>query len=336
MISVQGQPESAVESNAHRLVNVCGQLRSNERALIIADATTQGVGDLLLRYAQAVTPNACLMTVASRSMHGMEPPDDIARAMRDADVIFGVTKSSMAHTTARVNATDGGARYLSLADYSLEQLARPSLTVDFFHWGKVAKRLKDLFDAAASIRVKTKRGTDVTVYCGGRKANFCPGFCANPGSMSSPPDIETNISPLETESEGVIIADGSIPCEAIGLLVEPITLVVAHGSIASIDQRKRQGRILSALFDAYPPNARVLAEFGVGLNPKAELRGFMLEDEGCLGTIHFGFGSNATVGGINAVPFHLDVVVCAPTVWVDTECIMNGGKLVEGFGGNTA
>ena len=50
---------------------------------------------------------------------------------------------------------------------------------------------------------------------------------------------------------------------------------------------------LRALFAAPGPKSHVLGEFGIGLNPLAELTGVMLEDEGCLGTIHFGFGSNS-------------------------------------------
>lgn len=325
------EEQITIESNAHRLVNVCGQLRSDERALVVADNTTKEVGKLLHRYASEVTPKAKFILISSRGMHGVEPPEYVAQAMGESDVIFGVTKSSMAHTKARVNATNKGARYLSLADYSFTQLARPALTVDFFHWGKVAKILKNLFDSAKRIRATTENGTDIQVACEGRVANFCPGFCASPGSLGSPPDIETNISPTETESNGVIVADGSIPCGTIGLVKEPFTIIVKKGRIVSIDQTKFQGRAMEELLKAYPPNARVLAEFGVGLNPKAELCGLMLEDEGCLGTIHLGFGSNITVGGLNDVNFHLDVVIRQPSVWVDSNLIINDGVIHPKF-----
>jgi len=73
---------------------------------------------------------------------------------------------------------------------------------------------------------------------------------------------------------------------------------------------------------------KVLAEFGIGLNPEARLCGSMLEDEGCLGTIHFGFGSNSTIGGKNKVNFHLDLVVKEPTIIVDDQKIMENGNLL--------
>ena len=49
----------------------------------------------------------------------------------------------------------------------------------------------------------------------------------------------------------------------------------------------------------------------------------MLEDEGCAGTIHLGFGSNATIGGRNEVAFHLDFVVRRPSVWIDARAAVD-------------
>jgi len=51
----------------------------------------------------------------------------------------------------------------------------------------------------------------------------------------------------------------------------------------------------------------------------------MLPDEGCLGTVHIGIGSNATIGGENNVPFHLDHVLKEPNITIDDEIIMYDG-----------
>jgi len=64
-----------------------------------------------------------------------------------------------------------------------------------------------------------------------------------------------------------------------------------------------------------------VAELGIGLNPLAELSGAMLEDEGCLGTAHLGMGSNATIGGENEVPFHLDHVIRDACIEIDGKPI---------------
>ena len=85
---------------------------------------------------------------------------------------------------------------------------------------------------------------------------------------------------------------------------------------------------LRALFALHGDSkSRVLAECGVGLNPAAKLTGIMLTDEGSLGTIHFGFGSNSTVGGTNEIAFHVDFVCRAATMFIDGALLIRKGQI---------
>ena len=68
----------------------------------------------------------------------------------------------------------------------------------------------------------------------GRVGNCCPGFVCKPGDLGSPPDIESNISPIEFKSNGKIVVDGSIPHPSIGLLRENVMLKIENGCIKSI------------------------------------------------------------------------------------------------------
>lgn len=316
-----------VERGAMILARFCGQVRPGDRALIIVDDTTEEVGKQIFKAAKELTRHVMLIKTKTEGMHGAEPLPDVAAAMLDADIIFGATKSSMAHTEARKNASGNGARYLSLPDYSLAQLASKALTVDFIAWTRKARRVKELLDKAERIEITTRKGTDLRLECAGRTANFCPGFCGRPGTLGSPPDIETNIPPLEEKSEGEIIVDGSIPCSEIGVIREDIPIKIKNGMIAEISETSVHAQALKGIFEMQGKNARVLAEFGVGLNPAAQLCGRMLEDEGCLGTVHFGFGSNSTIGGLNKINFHLDFVIRNPTVRVDGFVMIEEGKL---------
>lgn len=320
--------KNQIEKNAKILVNVCGQVRPGERVLIIADKFLKPVGQILKKQAEIVTDKVKMMIAPKQKIHGMEPPPWIAKEMLKSDVIFGVSKSSMVHTRARLDATRNGARYLSLADYSFKQLAKPSLTINFFQWARVAKRIKEILDFGKEIRVINCSGTDIKLKIQERKANFCPAFCAKPGMIGSPPDIETNIAPLENKSEGIIAVDGSIPCREIGLIKKELLVKIRKSRITGLNGNSFQINKLKNIFSGQSRRAAVLAEFGMGLNPKARLCGMMLEDEGCLGTAHFGFGSNWTIGGKNRINFHLDFVIRKPTVWVDGQLLMRTGKLV--------
>jgi leucyl aminopeptidase (aminopeptidase T) len=135
-----------------------------------------------------------------------------------------------------------------------------------------------------------------------------------------------NIAPVEGSAEGVAWIDGSVPCPGIGLLAEPIGLAIRDGRIVEFTGPGGVVTQLESIFRQAPsPQARLLAEFGIGLNPHARLSGRMLEDEGCAGTVHLGFGSNATIGGRSRVAFHLDFVIRSPSVWIDEALVLQGG-----------
>lgn len=316
-------------AGARHIVRHCGDLQSGETVVVVSDASTRAVGELLAEEAIAAGGSVTLLEVSAFGMHGQEPESYVAKAMSAAKLIFGVTSKSMAHTGARRAACNAGARYLSLPEFSLGLLADPAVTINYHEAGALAQRVADVFTVGSYARVTTALGTDITLSLEGRTGNCCPGYVAKPGELGSPPDIEANISPLESFSHGRVVVDGSIPFPGLGLLSEPIYLDVLGGRIVNITGDMQIVNRLVALFDSVDPlKSRVLAECGVGLNPLAKLSGIMLTDEGAMGTMHFGFGSNATVGGVNEVPFHLDFVFKAPTLEVDGIPILTDGVCV--------
>lgn len=315
-------------SGADCLLRVCGNIQSNERVLIVCDPSTRQVAQVVEQRARFITQAVSVCEIPELRMHGEEPPAQVGKAMLEADICLGLTAKSICHTQARLKAAAKGCRYLSLPDYSLDVLRSPSLHADYAKQAEAAKKIADRFTAGDRIHVTSRSGTDIRLSIRGRKGNCCPGYVRNAGDLGSPPDIESNVSPLETESEGIVIVDGSIPYPGLGVLKSPVTLRVKAGLIYKMEGEPVVLRKLDALFQMpKSKKAYVLAECGVGLNDLATLSGVMLTDEGALGTMHFGFGSNATVGGVNAVPFHLDFVFCNPTLQVNEKPILKDGEL---------
>lgn len=320
---------TAVEAADH-LVRSCGSLRAGERVAVIADERTLEIARLVAERCAPLAAQVELRRVPLAAMHGTEPPPDAAAAMKRADLIFGLTHFSMAHTAARRDACAGGARYLSLPEYSLALLESPAVGVDYKSRAPLVRAVADAFTAGDFVHVTSPRGTDIRLDLRGRTGNFCPGFVEGPGELGSPPDIEANVSPVETYSEGTVVVDGSIPCAEIGLLREPVELDVRGGRIVAF--RSRDAAVVATLERLFErvgsERAYVLAECGVGLNDAAQLTGIMLTDEGAAGTLHFGFGSNATVGGLNDVAFHLDFVFRDGAVAVDGTTIVDRGQVL--------
>ncbi|RLF74917.1 MAG: peptidase M17, partial [Thermoplasmata archaeon] len=92
----------------------------------------------------------------------------------------------------------------------------------------------------------------------------------------------------------------------------------------------REGRLPKETMQEYRRNARHLGELGIGLNPKAEIVGNMLEDEKAFRTCHIAIGSNYD----NDAPalIHLDGLIKEPTLVLFLEggeerTLMDSGEL---------
>jgi 2,5-dihydroxypyridine 5,6-dioxygenase len=315
-------------SGALQLLKTCGCAVPEDRILFIYDSITRDTVAYLEQAAKSLNLKFESLEVPVPAMHGQEPPASALPKMLSSTLILGLTSKSMAHTQARIQAAKAGARYMSLPEYSVSLLADSCLLADFRGIAKKVRKVSDLFSAGEKVRVTTALGTDIQLNIRGREGNYCPGFVEANGELGSPPDIESNVSPVETDSEGVIVVDGSIPYPGLGLLSSPITLEVRGGKIVNITGEGQEETIkkLHELFQmADPEKTKVLAECGIGFNDKASLCGIMLTDEGAAGTGHFGFGSNSTVGGKNSVPFHLDFVYRNPSIFIDGKCIFKDG-----------
>ena len=298
---------AACRHGAERLVDHCAHVRDGERVAVIAEQDTRAVAEYLADVIRQRTEHLRLEVVPPLPIHGAPPPAHVGETFAWADVLFGLTRSSMAHTAERKRATDRGTRYLSLPDYSLEQLAAPSLAFDFASAVPVARQLKQTLDRGRRVRVTTEAGTEVQFasrdgrrmplpasagaglarLAAGRRDAHRPGRGVRRGCRGGGREYPVPRDRLACEP-GPVDNPGRRHCGGRGT------------GGGDTQRRARPGRA---------PEGRFLAEFGVGLNPEAQLTGRMLDDEGCAGTIHFGFGSNATIGGRTSVPFHLDFVV---------------------------
>ena len=313
-------PEALRAGGVHLLTH-CGCASAGESILLLGDDRTEACVRHLEECARLMGLAADVVIVPPLEIHGAEPSLEVAERMKRADVIFGITTMSLAHTQARLAASNAGARYLSLPDYSLDVLGGMALTADFRSLTATADAFARRVSEADVLHLRSTGGTDLECVTRGRSANSAPGWVRRAGDLASPPDAEVNVPPVEGTAYGVIVVDGSIPAPGLGLLSEPITLEIGDGRINRITGANAS--VLQRLFKtAGTERAWMLGEVGWGLNPLAQLRGSMLEDEGCVGTVHFGFGSNIVLGGKNQVAFHVDCIVREVTTRLD-------GKKVE-------
>lgn len=303
--------------------------QDRKKLLILCDKETKPVADLFIDVAVKIGKYPELSLLKLNKVHGEEPPLHIGGKMLQYEAVLCLTKFSLAHTNARMKANEARIPFLSMPEYNLDMLNNKAFFVDYHKIMPMVERYAYFLSSGTSLTVKTGKGTNLQIGISERKGNCCPGFTNGKYLLASPPDIEANVAVVESTTNGTLVVDGSITDPSIGILSDTVNLEFNDGRIVSIKSdnvclRQKLEEIFSRVNSQ---SAYILGEFGIGFNDQAKLCGNMLIDEGARGCVHFGIGSNWTIGGTNRVNFHLDCLVKHANVEVDGRQIIKEGVL---------
>ena len=312
---------------ARKLVQHNGRVKPDEKVLIVTDPSLQPIAELVATEAESMGAETVLVVMPERESDGQEPPEMVSAAMNKADVIFSPVKKSITHTKAFKDALAKGARGILMTAYTDQVLSCPALLkTDFASHEEICHRLGDAFTQGNQVHLTSEKGTDLRFSIEGRKANVLTGI-PKAGQLAPVPTIEVNVVPVHGSAQGILVADASVPYLDIGVLEEPVTCTIEDGYIVRIEGGKQARMLEEQLIRLNNRNCFNIAELGVGLNPNANLTGFMLEDEGVLGTIHMGIGTSITLGGEISAPSHYDLLMWAPLLTIDGTVIQNNKQL---------
>jgi len=295
-----------------------------ERVLVITDEPLRSIGYALREAAAGLAADVVLVEITPRRSNGEEPPAEVAALMGAFDVVLCPTSTSLTHTDARRAASARGARIATLPGVTEPIMAR-CMAADYEAIAARTRTLAGLMEATNVVRVTAPGGTDVRLPIKGRTAHASTGLFREKGQSGNLPTGEAFLAPLEGQSEGVVVVDGSMA--GVGLVSTPITITVAGGYATAIEGGEEAAR-LRALLEPHGRDAYTVAEFGIGTNDRAVITGVILEDEKVMGTIHIAFGDNKSMGGSVRVASHLDGLVTRPSVWFDDRPIMKDGRLL--------
>jgi leucyl aminopeptidase (aminopeptidase T) len=302
----------------------CMAAQAGERILVVTDEPLRPIAHALQRAATELGHEVLLVEMRPRRSNGEEPPGEIAELMTKMDVVLCPTSKSLTHTDARRAASAAGARIATLPGVTEDIMIR-CMNADY---ARIAERTHVLCGRMAStrvIRVTAPAGTEITLPIEGRRPYASSGLFHEKGASGNLPTGEAFLAPLEGQSNGLVVVDGSMA--GLGLLSEPLRIVVRDGYAEEISGGPEAARLV-ALFEPHGRDARTVAEFGIGTNDRARLSGVILEDEKVMGTIHIAFGDNKSMGGSVRVASHLDGLVTQPSVWFDDQQIMDAGRFV--------
>lgn len=308
------------------LLTVCSNCQPDEEILIVTDDTRLEIGMAMWDAAERF-PKRSLILMNHREMHGEEPTETVAAAMKAADVIFRCTTLSLSHSVARANACAAGARDLNCNDYDFAMLESGGLLTDFPANRKYVDQIAKGFTGGDRVEITSKLGTNYTASIKGHKVFPQYGMSLAAGQTSSPPDIECATGAMPYTANGVVYVDGSITHPRIGLITDdqPIRVEIKDSFVTSITGGPQADVLRQVLEEIGDRRIYQIGEIGVGLNPDAKLCGRMLEDEGCMGTVHVALGNNESGNDIN---LHIDMMFRNPTIKVDGKVILNEGVVV--------
>jgi len=302
----------------------CMGLQPGETLLVVTDENKREIGVAMHEAGKALCRESILLEMKSREINGEEPPSAVAEMMKLVDVVVCPTTKSVTHTDARRNAAKAGVRVGTMPNINVDTMVR-CLNADYDKIIGLTHYIAKKLEGVSVIRVVTERGTDITMPVKERMIIPSTGVLREKGQSGNLPSGEVFLAPWEDQTNGVVVVDGSMA--SIGMLEEPMVITVKDGYAVEI-QGGHQAKLFEEMLDKAGPDARAVAEFGIGTNYKAKLTGMILEDEKVFGTIHIAFGNNITMGGRIAVNLHVDGLVKEPDVWFDDELIMQKGKMV--------
>ncbi len=292
----------------------CLAHKAREKTLIVTDDRLENLATLFYKGAKRLLIKVTLIKMTPRKMHGEEPPEAIAEALKSVDIALLITEKSLSHTKARKSASKYGTRIASLPGITPEVLER-CILIDYRHLKRTVASMARELTRASTLRLTTRKGTDLVMSLKGRLGLEDNGLYISRGDFGNLPAGEACIAPLEGTTSGRLIIDASVA--PLGKVSSSIEIIIKNGFIKKVNSKN-----FASILKPLGRKALNIAELGIGLNPKAKVTGNVLEDEKTKGTAHIAFGDNRSFGGKVSAPCHLDGVFFSPCITTDK------GKLI--------
>ncbi len=339
--------------------NLC--VNKSDKVFILSDTHKERVGELLFYFGSRFTSYMSHFTYKPTGRHGLEPPEEVWRAVFGTDFLEEVkrrgllkkildkklseedefeVKEILLETTAP---EDLPTVVIAINQYSISHTVFRKLCTGFLsirfasmplfepfmfytslqaNWNLVARRSVEI----ASLLTDAD-GVRVTCPKGTDITFSIKGRngLADTGKICSPGDFG-NLPAGEAfiaPLEGTASGKFVTSYAPNRRLREPVVLEVDDGSVKRISGEKEFSDFLSRLIEN-ESQAGNIAEFGVGTNEKAKRFDNVLEAEKILGTCHIAIGDNSSFGGKVRANVHIDLLIEKPTIVLDL-----GGKSIK-------
>lgn len=308
-------------------LKICMALKEGEKFLVVCDEPEREIGLALFQASQDLGAESVFVEIPKMKVNGEEPPEVVSRLMTQMDAVICPTSRSLTHTDARRNACAANARVATMPGIQYETMIR-GMSADYNRIAVLSDKITEILTNGKMARLTTAKGTDMIMPIDGIEAISSRGLVINPGTYGNLPSGEAFLMPVENRSEGIFVVDASMA--SIGKTDQDNIIITVEKGMATKIEGGPNAEKLAKILDDVGPEARNIAELGVGTNYKAEICGHILEDEKVLGTAHIAVGNNVSMGGTVNVKLHIDGVMFEPTLFIDDIQILDKGKMLIG------
>lgn len=318
-----------MERGARIVVREWVRVRPWDRLLIVTDRKHMEEAQQLRRQALGRARSANILIVENKGRYAGVFFDENEDIFAPYTAVIAATEYSLVTTKAAKKAIEKRKKFLSLplsTNNGKSMLEFDFLTMDTKKSRLMAKVIMKYLKHSTKIRITTKAGTDLEIGKKGRNPGFFNGVLRDGRGYSSA-SIEVYIPIQETQTEGVMILDGSLGY--IGRAEEPTRIVFREGRICEIEDTPTGIRLKKYMESYHDRRIYVAGELGIGLNSCAACLGnCYIEDESAYGTFHIGVGRNIALGGVQNARGHFDLVCMDPDIYTDNRKIMEEGKII--------
>jgi leucyl aminopeptidase (aminopeptidase T) len=313
---------------ARLLVETCARVKAGERVLVVADdeAFPIRIGSLLTDVASSLGADSILAIIKMRPGAASEPPDAIAAAMKNVDVMMYITnRHGMAHTNARKEATAAGVRTYQMVAVPEDYLLRDITSGDIETIKDCTLKFAEKLTSARRARVTSLVGTDITMSIEGRQSLAIHPLSEVVGGL--PDYAEAAVAPVEGTAEGRLVIDiGFLGWEYV--FKEPLRCLVKSGRVVDVSGFEEDVKRLRKIM-ASDENASNIAELGIGTSHTIPRVYRATRRDGAMsGNVHIAVGRNNDIGGQTWSGVHHDGLISRPTVELDGETVVKDGELI--------
>ncbi|MDI6721076.1 MAG: hypothetical protein QMD85_01705 [Candidatus Aenigmarchaeota archaeon] len=269
-------------------------------------------------------PSASVMVFKDSGKANIEPPPQVAKAMKECDILIQCISNINLYTKAYLDAYNAKTKILTmygLDDYVIENFIAHDDKESKIKTEDVGKSMED----AGNIRIVSGNGTDLSMKLCKRPVLIDDGYLKHDeikGDLM--PGYVISVAPLEESINGILVVDWSIN-PPLNIIETPVKILFMDGKIESIEGGDESKKFISWINSLEDKKIFFISHLSIGTNVSIKnFTGKYLLDERKDGAVTIGLGNNlGPYGGKNDSPNHCDLILKNASVTAD-------GKVISG------